>query len=213
MAIRLAQHPRGAQLADVIDRVLALTDDDLHALSSYDGRRGCDLPDGLLAVLEALTREPPLLGAPRGAVEAALDAVAAAWLDRPRLREHFDSRLSSVPSALPESPYAEELRVLLEAVVRRRDWAGVAQAHAAERGQLAWSTRMHEACLAALEAGRLLEIARAQLAAARALSLSSARDHLDFHAIAMAVTGSVQALCTGDLLDSSPLRRAWIAGT
>lgn len=213
MAIQVAQHPHGALLADVLDRVLALTDDELQALSPYDGCRGHDLPDGLLALLEAVAREQPLVDAPPGAVEAALDAIAGAWLDEPALREHWDNVVAPLPVALPETGYAEELRQLLEDVVRRRHWRGVAQAHAAERGRLAWSTRMHEACLAAHEAGRLREIARAQLAAARALSLSTATDDPEFHAIAMEVTGSVQALCTGDLLDSSLLRRAWLAGT
>ena len=219
MAIRLAQHPHGAELADVVDRVLALSDDELQSLaggaglSSYSARRPDVLPDGLLAVLEALAREQPLVDAPAGAVNAALDAVAAAWLGRPDLRRHWDEVLSPLPVALPETPYAEDLRTLLEDVTRRRHWRGVADAHAQERGRLAWSTRMHEACLAAFEAGRLREIARAQLAAARALSLSTAKGDPEFHAIAMEVTGSVQALCTGDLIDGAPLRRAWLAGT
>jgi hypothetical protein len=71
---------------------------------------------------------------------------------------------------------------------------------------------MHEACLAAHEAERVRDVARAQLAAARALNLSLDADDPEFHAIAMAVTGSVQALCTDDLLDTSELREPWLAG-
>lgn len=221
LAIRVAEHPRGALLADVVDRVLALTDDELQSLASYGekargrsiARRPDDLPDGLLAVLEALARERPLVGAPPAAVELALDAVAAAWLGRPDLRQRWDAVLSPLPVALPETAYAEELRELLEAVIRRRDWRAVTDAHAEERGRLAWSNRMHEACVAAHQADRVSEIARAQLAAARALSLSTAKDDPRFQAIAMEVCGSVQALCTGDLIDSAPLRRAWLAGS
>jgi hypothetical protein len=218
MAIRLAQHPRGAELADVVDRVLALSDDELSCLgtagfSPYQRRRPDDLPDELLAVLEALARELPLVEASPAAADAALDAVAAAWLGEAALREQWDQVLSPIPVALPETAYAKDLRQLLEEVTRRQHWHGVARAHAEERGSLTWSTRMHEACLAAHEAGRLREIARAQLAAARALSLSTAAADPEFHAIAMEVTGSVQALCTGDLIDSSRLRRAWLAGT
>lgn len=204
MAIQLAQHPRGAQLADVVDRVLALTPEELQALSPYDGSRPDDLPDGLLAVLESLARE--------GAPESALDAVAGVWLGRPELAEHWDRVLSPLPAVLPETPYAEDLRVLLEDVTRKRSWGRVVDAHVARRGGLAWSTRMHEACRAAQEAGREREAARAQLAAARALSLSTAKGHPDFHAIAMAVTACVQALCTKDLIDGSALREAWLAG-
>lgn len=213
LAIHVAQQPLGAAIADVVDRVLTLTRNERLALAPYDAKRVLPLPVGLLGVLEALAREPPLVEAPPDAAEAALDAVAGTWLGQPALREHWDEVLSPVPTGLPETAYAEELRCLLEDVISRRDWRGVARAHAEERGQLAWSTRMHESCLAAHEAGRLHEIARAQLAAARALHLSPARCDEQFHAIAMAVTGSVQALCTRDLINSAPLRRAWLAGT
>jgi hypothetical protein len=48
-------------------------------------------------------------------VDAALDAVTAAWLgDAPELREPWDAALSPIPSALPETSYSEALRLLLE---------------------------------------------------------------------------------------------------
>ncbi|MCW2544068.1 MAG: hypothetical protein JWM40_1620 [Frankiales bacterium] len=215
LAIQLARHPRGASVADVVDRVLALTDDEAAALTRYGGRRGPYLsrmsePEPLLALLEMLAREHP-----GGSVEAALDAVTAAWLgDAPELREGWDIELSPLPAVLPETTYSESLRSLLEEVARRShgQWRRVVDAHAAHRGRLWWSTTMHEACVAAHEAERVKEIARAQLAAARALHLSLPADDPEFHAIAMAVTGSVQALCTCDLIDSSALREPWLAG-
>lgn len=214
LAIQLARHPRGAVVADVIDRVLCLSPDDITALSPYGGKRAPFLaamaePEALLAVLEMLAREHP-----GSAVPAALDAVVAAWLGVEELREPWDAVLSPVPAALPETPYSESLRLLLEEVARRGpdQWQRVVHAHAAHRGQLWWSTSMHEACLAAHEAERVKEVARAQLAAARALHLSLAPGAPEFHAIAMAVTASVQALCTGDLIDTSALREPWLAG-
>ncbi|MCU1586617.1 MAG: hypothetical protein JWN31_110 [Frankiales bacterium] len=215
LAIQLARHPNGAQLADVVDRVLALTPEETATLSRYAGQHGPYLDrladaDGLLALLELLQREHPA-----GAVDAALDAVVSAWLgDVPELRATWDAVLSPVPAALPETSYSEALRLLLEEVSRRSraQWRRVVAAHAAHRGRLWWSTTMHEACLAAHQAERVREVARAQLAAARALHLSLEPDDPEFHAIAMAVTGSVQALCTDDLLDTSQLREPWLAG-
>ena len=176
LAIQLARHPNGAEVADVVDRVLALTPDEINTLSRYGGQRAPYLArlteaDGLLALLELLEREHPT-----GAVEAALDAVVAAWLgDAPELRATWDAVLSPVPAALPETTYSEALRLLLEEVTRRSraQWRRVVAAHAAHRGRLCWSTTMHEACVAAYEAERVREVARAQLAAARALHLSA----------------------------------------
>ena len=72
---------------------------------------------------------------------------------------------------------------------------------------------MHEACAAVHEDGRVLEVARAQLAASRALRLSGASTGPDAAAHGMVLIAAVQAVCAADLLDTHPLRRAWDAGS
>jgi hypothetical protein len=72
---------------------------------------------------------------------------------------------------------------------------------------------MHAACRAAFEADRLVAVARAQLAAARALRLSGASTGPEAHGIAMAVTAAVQAVCTSDVHDGRWLMSAWEAGS
>jgi hypothetical protein len=175
--------------------------------------------DGLLAML---LREPPLRAAASGGAQVALDAVTAAWAGRradlddlAQLRRPWVVALAPVPPALPEAPYTADLRDLLDEVPRRTtgQWQRVVRAHRERRGSRAWSLAMHEACRAAFEADRLLEVARAQLAAARALRLSRASTGADAQAVAMAVTAAVQAVCTRDLLDTPALLRPWRAGS
>lgn len=178
------------------------------------------LPD-LLALLR---REQPLTGADPAAVAAALDAVTAAWAGRSAdlrdlaaLRRPWDAALDPVSPALPEAVWTSELRRLLDDVDRRTagQWAATAAEHATHRGSLRWSAAMHQASRAAHDGNRLPEVARAQLAGARALRLSGASAGPDAHAVAMAVTAAVQAVCTGDLLTpvtSAALLSAWRAG-
>ncbi len=74
---------------------------------------------------------------------------------------------------------------------------------------------MHTASRAAFDADRLVPVARAQLAAARALRLSGVSTRPGASGAAMAVTAAVQALCVRDLLDddtTAVLLRAWEAG-
>jgi hypothetical protein len=69
---------------------------------------------------------------------------------------------------------------------------------------------MHAACDAALQAGRVRDVARAQLAAARALSLT--HTPVSRGAAALVLTGAVQAVCTRDLVPpdvSGPLLATW----
>ena len=113
---------------------------------------------------------------------------------------------------------ATSLLDLLEAVHRRteQDWRRTVTQHSRRRGSLRWSRAVHASCRAAYDDDRLLEVARAQLAAARALRLSGASAGVDAHAVAMAVTAAVQATCTADLLPPAvldALRTSWEAGT
>ena len=74
---------------------------------------------------------------------------------------------------------------------------------------------MHQACRAAYDHGRLTDVARAQLAAARQLRLSGASTGPDTHALAMTVTAAVQATVLADLLVpglTHALLGAWEAG-
>jgi hypothetical protein len=268
LAIDLARHPSGAAVADVVDRILALTPAELSGLrrpapaevrdrvltscaaaprmsTLMDGVAGIvadGLPSrlasriiietlsetmmgGLADLLDLLRHEPPLDGADPDAVQVALDAVTVGWAGREAefgdlavLHAPWSEGLDPVPPALPKASYGEALRSLLDDVSRRgpAQWQRVADAHAAQRGGLRWSRAMHEACRAAFEADRLVEVARAQLAAGRALRLSGASTGPEAHAIAMSVTAAVQATCTADLLDpgiTTALCSAWEAGS
>lgn len=177
-------------------------------------------------MLDALTETP--LGtledlhrmlAGEGAGQVALDAVTVAWAGRDadlhdlhELQRPWREAVDPVPPAPPTYP---GLSALLDEVPRRtaEQWRRTLAVHDAGRGTLAWSNRLHEACAAAYDAGILTDVARAQLAAARALRLSGASTGPDAHAVAMAVTAAVQALCTVHLLDTQWLRAAWEAGS
>lgn len=279
LACDLVKHPRGAQVADVVDRVLALEPDDLEALARV-ADQACDeadrtvvleaaretprmgtllrgvrstateaLPDPseartmvdalsqtLLGTLDdllaLLLREAPLddpaLAPPT--VRSVADAVAATWVGASagpevlaateRLRRPWDAALQPVPPPLPDG-YGEQgpdLRDLLDAVSRLDEtaWARVEAAHSRSRaGGLRWSEAMHVACRAAHESDRVVAVARAQLAAARVLRLSSASTTPAAGGAAMAVTAAVQATCVLDLLDVATARTllsAWQAG-
>lgn len=177
-------------------------------------------------LLEALT-ETPFGGLEdlhrmlvlEGAGQVALDAVTVAWAGREadlqdlwELQRPWRDAIDPVPPAPPSFPGLPDL---LDDVARRTpaQWARTAEAHGAHRGSLNWSRQMHEACRAAFEADRLVAVARAQLAAARALRLSAASTGPEAHAVAMAVTAAVQGLCTRDLLDTRWLMSAWEAGS
>jgi hypothetical protein len=176
--------------------------------------------DDLLAML---LREEPLVTATPEARQVACDAVVAVWAgshaapsDVVRLSGPWQAALDPVPPPLPQAPWTAELSDLLEHVHRRRadDWARSAAAHRSLRRERRWAEVMHEASVAAARAGRLHAVARAQLAAARALALS----HTGISPIgaALSLTSVVQAVCTSDLLPASTrdaLRKAWDAGS
>ncbi|MGB8649974.1 MAG: hypothetical protein WCD35_04860 [Mycobacteriales bacterium] len=182
----------------------------------------CETPVGglgdLLAMLEGEL-------APCPGRQVALDAVTVAWAGRQadltdlaRLRAPWAAAVPAVPASLPDTPYAERLRGLLDQVARRRpeQWQQVVAAHAVHRGSFRWSTAMHQACQAAYEADRLVEVARAQLAAARSLRLSGASTGPHSHAVGMAVTAAVQAVCVEALVSPDITRTlllAWEGGS
>jgi hypothetical protein len=154
-----------------------------------------------------------------GAGQVALDAVTVAWAGREAdltdLRDLQRPWLAAIDPVPPAPPLFARLSDLLDEVARRtpQQWQRTADAHGAHRGTLTWSRQMHASCRAAFDSGRLTEVARAQLGAARALRLSGASTGPDAHAVAMATTAAVQGLCTCDLLDTRWLLTAWEAGS
>jgi hypothetical protein len=177
---------------------------------------------GSLADVHGLVlRESPLRLLAEDAQQVGLDAVTAAWAgaaaavsDVRALAAPWEAALDPVPPPLPERPWTPEVRDLLEEVPRRSaaQWAVSLQHHRAGRS-LRWSDTLHVACRAAWEADRLLEVARAQLAAARALAL--AHTGVAPYGAALVLTGAVQAACTADLVAPSvreSRRAAWEAG-
>lgn len=277
LALDLARHPSGAAVADVVDRVLCLTPDDVRALADASTRDVADvraqvlelcasaprmsklmkgvaadvaeglpgpaqsqvllevlsetLLGGLGDLLALLRREEPLddPALPEAGVLAALDAVVVAWAGRAEgvdlsalaaLRAPWSTALSPVPPSLPEDGYGgglPALRRLLDDVGRADSatWDRVERAHWTREGGLRWSEAMHEACRTAFEADRLVPVARAQLAAARALRLSGVSTRPGSSGAGMAVTAAVQAACVRDLLDDDAaevLLHAWRAG-
>ena len=215
-----AQAPRRRVLMQDVEQTLRVglpTRTEVGALAST---MTGELPD----LLQLLRVERPLVAADPAAVDAALDAVAAAWAGRTAelrdlvaLRRPWDRALDPVPPALPDAVTLPALRRLLDEVSRRPPaaWAATVAEHARLRGRQHWSRAMHEACRAAHDAGRLHDVARAQLAGARALRLSGASAGDDAHAVAMAVTAAVQGTCTADLVSATchdALLATWRAG-
>lgn len=229
LAIDLARHPNGASVADVLDRLLCLTEAETALLvdPAPDEARswavaypGEDTVCGGLEGLHALVRLL-LHDAPAPARVVAQDAVTATW-SAPwapasvvrALRAPWDRVVGDLPTVLPDTAYRAELEELLEQVVRRQpeQWESVSCAHARHRGTLRWSTLMHASCRAAVAAGRDRDVARAHLAAARAIASAQLGGEARMTA-GMAVTAAVQALCTRDLLDTAELHESWLAGS
>lgn len=261
LAMDLARHPRGAAVAHTVDRVLALTPDELRGLTdpaAQDVRERVELvavgptrgtllggvsrtwqlggPEAaasrtivqalaerltgsLMDLHDLLRREAPLRDATPEQVQVALDAVTAAWAgptapqDHAALTAPWERAVDPVPPALASSPYMGELVEVLDEVSRRApaQWRATARS---QRGR-PWSADMHVACWAAYDSGRLTQVARAQLAAARALRLSGASTGEHAHSTAMAVSAVVQAVCTADVAPAHTtraLRAAWDDG-
>jgi hypothetical protein len=260
LAADLARHPNGARLADVVDRVLALSPHELramaepaaetvrervrgrcpdrpvsHALAAFhDGWDARTTADRLLVLeaalmgtlrdlLDLLARELPLVEATAEARQIALDAVVATWAgshaapsDVLRLLAPWEAALDPVPPPLPLGPWTDQLRAVLEQVHRRtpEQWDRTTRAHRELRRENRWSDVMHEACETAVRHGRVHVVARAQVSAARALSLASTG--VSRMSAALSLTAAVQAVCTADVLPASThdaLRKAWEAGS
>jgi hypothetical protein len=186
---------------------------------------------GLGDLLALLGREGPLAdpGAPAAGVQVALDAVIAAWCGRgPQGADVAEAFVlaapwhagAPLPPPLDDDAYGgagRELRDLLDEVARLSPerWGRVEQAHTQGSRARSWSGAMHTASKAAADSGRLLPVARAQLAAARALRLSGVSASATARGGAMAVVAAVQSLCVRDRLDTATaqaLTAAWKAG-
>ncbi len=125
-----------------------------------------------------------------------------------------------LPSALPTGAYGGQdrrLGALLEDLARvdADRWERIERASWTERAGLRWSASMHEACRVAHDAGRLVPVARAQLAAARAMRLAGVSTTTNASGAMLAVTAAVQATCVLDRLDdatAATLLAPWGAG-
>ena len=184
---------------------------------TLDGSLLLRLPD----LLRVLAAEGPLTDPrlPADGIQAALDAVAAAWIpsgaDAAAVRAA--TRLATPwrevvagrhrPSGLDGLDGLDRYACrgtarLLEAAARLDvpGWGRVVRARDAARGSLRWSTAMHEACRTVEDAGRVVQVARAQFAAARVLRRSVVSTSDGARSAAMALTSAVQAECVADLL-------------
>jgi hypothetical protein len=194
---------------------------------------GQTLLGGLGDLQDLLRREHPLCapGTPAEGRQAALDAVAVAWAARLPDVDLQELALLRAPwaavhgprppAALPDGAYGGQERrlgTLLEQLARVDDeaWRRVERASWAERAGMRWSSAMHEACRVATDSGRLVPVARAQLAAARAMRLSGVSTTTSASGAMLAVTAAVQATCVLDLLDpatATTLLAPWGAAT
>ena len=188
---------------------------------TLDGSLLLRLPD----LLRVLAAEGPLTDPrlPADGIQAALDAVAAAWIPSgadpaavraaTRLaapwrevvasRHRLSGRLDGLDGLDGLDRYAcRGTARLLEAAARLDvpGWGRVVRARDAARGSLRWSTAMHEACRTVEDAGRVVQVARAQFAAARVLRRSVVSTSDGARSAAMALTSAVQAECVADLL-------------
>ena len=183
------------------------------------------LEGALLGSLEDLhamvIREDPVAGLPPYAQQVVCDALTAAWAgseaalrDVLALVAPWEAAVDPVPPALPQRTWTQAVRALLDDVPRRRpgQWQSSVRVRRA-RPRQRWSEAMHVSCDAAWRDGRLHDVARAQLAAARALALT--HPGVPRGAAAMVVTAAIQALTTADLVAPNvcaALLAAWEAG-
>ena len=172
---------------------------------------------GSLDDLHALVlREEPVRSLPPDSVQVVLDALTAAWAgpdvplrDVQALVAPWERALDPVPPALPERRWSHALRDLLDEVPRRtrEQWRVSASRQRVVGRSLRWSEALHASSKAAWGAGRLADVARAQLAGTRALAL--AHTGVSPYAAARVLTAAVQAVCTEDLLDTGVRDALW----
>jgi hypothetical protein len=215
-----------AQAPTMADALSAVT----HALR--DAPDSAQVAQASAALASRLTGRLPdlqalLLGAdpladpatPVEAIAAVLDAVTATWLaasvrvraeDVQTLRAPWHVAVDPFPvavaPAVPERA-AADLLDLLDRVARStpEQWAGLDTAHEASYDALGWSSTMHEACRAAADADRTVDIARWQLAAARTAANTGHPRAVCAPGAMMSVVAAVQATCVRDLLPQEPL--------
>lgn len=177
---------------------------------------------GRLPDLHALLlSSEPLNGTdvPVGAIGAALDAVTAVWTspqhssrpgDLALMLTAWDAAVPIFPSPLPECdvPGAREaLYDLLDRLAHctPEQWADLDSAHVASYDLLGWSEHVHEACKAAAEAGRTIDVARWLLAAARTGNNTGHPQSGFAPGAMMSVVAAVQAICVLDVLPAESL--------
>lgn len=204
-----ATAPRLSQALEAVTRSLG-TPDGRAAAQVLSAALVGRLTD-LVALLERELGEHRRLA--QAVVDAAVDAVVAAWasaddaagaLDVEVLSAPFAEVAGELPAAPPQQGAVRELLVLLEAVARAdaAQWAALDTAHALAHDGLQWSELVHAASRAAVESGRTVDVARWQLSAVRAAH-SAVRLPGTSTGAAMSLVGAVQALAVADVLPSA----------
>lgn len=215
-----AAGPQMSTLLQAVSRTLALGLPEAATSRTIVQALAETLTGSLTDLHDLLRREEPLRDATWEQAQVALDAVTAAWAgptapqDHAALTAPWERAVDPVPPALAGSSYLGELLDVLDEVSRRTpaQWTATARS---QQGR-PWSADMHVACWVAYDSVRLTQVARAQLAAARALRLSGASTGEHVQATAMAVTAVVQAVCVSDVTPAATtraLRAAWDDGS
>lgn len=165
--------------------------------------------DDLVRLLTAELEERA--GHPREVVDVVVDRAVAAWVqdddtayaaDAATLTAPWTALVGELPPLPPSSGSGPALLALLEAVARadRTAWSALDAAHTAQHAGLSWSASMHTASRAAVEEDRVVDVARWQLSAVRAIAAAGHGRDGRSPGAAMSVVGGVQALTLRDAL-------------
>lgn len=163
-------------------------------------------------------RELTAAGQPAGVVDVVVDSVVATWAahadgveeaDVRALRAPWPAVVGELPPSPPASGDGRALLALLEAVARadRAQWLSLDAAHDAAHRGLSWSELVHAASRAAVEHGRVVDVARWQLSSVRAVHAAGHAARTPAPGAGMSVVGAVQALAVADVLPARIVRR------
>jgi len=153
-------------------------------------------------------------------VTAVTDALGAAYASpsltvasASRLREPWVEYFGVLPvvgTGAAFGPESVALRALIDrlATLAPAQWTALHDVHwEAIREAPAWAPTMHLACSAAFIAGRVREVAAAQLAASRAVQLARLSAPLAARGVMTAVGSTVQAVAVRDLIEDEVYER------
>jgi hypothetical protein len=165
--------------------------------------------DDLVVLLEDELSERRAL--PRPVVDAVVDGAVAAWCaplegvqpaDVRTLRASWSALVGELPPPPPASGAVPALLELLEAVARADGpvWRLLETTHDVQHAPLRWSELLHVASRAAVQHERTVDVARWQLSAVRAASVSGPPATAAAPTAVMSLVAAVQALALRDVL-------------